>query len=100
DHVITPDGARVIYRETQDGVSELYAVPIDASQPPVKLSRLLPAGAQVSGQFALDPLAARVVYPVVGSSHTDLYSAPLDASSPPVLLNPTPASRQVQTDFQ
>ena len=50
---IDPDSARVVYTADRnaDGVPELFAVPLDASSPPERLNRSLPAGADVESDF-------------------------------------------------
>ncbi len=93
---ITGDGARVVYRASQEavGVFELYSVPIDAGSPPVKLNGPMVAGGDVAfpgESIFVSPDGERVLY--IADQTTDevyeLFSAPSDGSSAPVKLNGT-----------
>jgi Tol biopolymer transport system component len=80
--LISPDGARVVYRadaET-DGVLELYSVPI--AGPPAAGTRLnspLPPGGHVRASFLVSPGSERVVYLADQTLDEvfDLFSAPI-----------------------
>ncbi|HEX6885025.1 MAG TPA: hypothetical protein VF530_16740 [Planctomycetota bacterium] len=96
---LSPDGARVVYRERTGGPSEhvLRSALLDGSAPPVTLHPPLPAGRTVA-DFALSPDGARVVF---RSDRTrigeyELFSVPLDGSAAPVRLHgPLAAGRWV-----
>lgn len=99
--VLAPDGQRVVYRADQeaDEVHELWSVPIDGSQAPVRLSRAVALGTSVLGQdFRVSPDGARVVY-LDRHGVNDairLWSAPLDGSVAPVRLSgPLPSGGAV-----
>jgi len=74
---ITPDGARVVYLADQeiDNKVQVYSVPIDGSQSPVRLDPALPGQSFVS--FRIAPDAQRVAFEGSGV----LYTAPIDGST-------------------
>ncbi len=94
---MTPDGSRVFYLADQeeDDRVELYSVPSDGSQPPVKLNGPLVPGGDVLGSlfFAtavqIAPDADWAVY--LADQDTDdvieLYGVPLAGGTPPVKLS-------------
>jgi dipeptidyl aminopeptidase/acylaminoacyl peptidase len=95
-----PDGQRVLYVADMDVVSryELYVVPLDASQPPLKLSPPLDAGYVWNAQ--LTPDATQVVFlagPANGGPN-ELYVAPVDGSAPAFHLNEPVASGNILGD--
>lgn len=78
-------GGRVVYRAdaAQDEAFELYSVPLDGSQPEVRLSGRLTSGGDVH-DFALTPDGSQVLY--VADQDADevreLYAVPIDGSAP------------------
>lgn len=86
---ISPDSTRVIYRADQevDGYFEIYSVPMDGSQAPVKISGgLFSRG--ISPLFT--PNGDTVVFTAAMSpslSDHDLYATPTDGADPPTRLN-------------
>ncbi len=101
---ISADGSRVVYRGDleEDNRFELYSVPTDGSEPPVKLNGVLVAGGDVEPGFALVPDGSRVLFRVDANVNnvTRLFSATVDGSLPAVELDgPLPAGAQVQADF-
>lgn len=81
---VTPDGSRVVYVGDQeiDERFELYVVPSDGSQPPLKISDPLDGNVRyASGLMTLDGSA--VVYV---TDQPGLFRAPLDGGSAPVQL--------------
>ncbi|HEX6886231.1 MAG TPA: hypothetical protein VF530_22850 [Planctomycetota bacterium] len=90
---LSADGARVVLVADQDtlGKNELYSVPIDGSQLPVRLSAPLAAeGDVVDVQLAPDGM--RVAYladqePDAGQQTFEAYSAPIDGSLPAVKVS-------------
>ena len=62
--VISPDGARVVYLADQDedGMSELFSVPIDRSTEPIQISGALVAGGDVLRDFQIAPDGREVFY--------------------------------------
>ncbi|HEX6884121.1 MAG TPA: hypothetical protein VF530_12145 [Planctomycetota bacterium] len=81
---ITPDGSHVVYRGDQevDERYELYVVPSDGSQPPIKISD--PLHGNVHGTAGLvTPDGSAVVYL---TETLALLRAPLDGSSAPLQL--------------
>lgn len=87
---VSPDGERVVYRVSTDGVTKLYSVPLDASAAPVRLNADLDPGEGVASDFTIDRNSARVVFRVEASGLAAgrLHSAPLDGSTPAVALSP------------
>ena len=93
DAAISPDGTRVVYIADQDtnDVFELFSVPIDRSEEPVKLNGTFVAGGDVARYlpFWIDAGGTRVVY--LADQDTDevveLYSVPIDGSLAPTKLN-------------
>ncbi len=86
--LVTPDSAIAVYRadaEVDERV-ELYAVAVDGSAPPRKLSGNLVAGGDVDRGFLLDYAGTRVVFAAdaLVDGLNELFVAPLDASAPPV----------------
>jgi len=87
---IAPDSSRVVYLADQDtdDVGELYSVPIDGSQAPVKLNGALVAGGEVapdpdsptdSPPYVISADGTRVVYRADQDEdeRVELYSVPL-----------------------
>ena len=83
-YLFTPNGATVVYFGKQDSatVAELYAVPVDGSALPVKLS--LPGGASVTEAIMI-PDGSRVAYVAGGV----LYGVPVDGSAAAIQLSTT-----------
>jgi dipeptidyl aminopeptidase/acylaminoacyl peptidase len=86
---IDRDSRLLVYGTDQDAgdVNELYAVPLDGSAPPLKLSGALVAGGDVmAGVLLVD---GRALYRADQEldERVELYSVPLDGSSPPVKLS-------------
>jgi len=106
---ISPDGGHVLYLANHDSPTtvELYSVPIDGSQAPVRLNSPLVAGGNVGVPTQLDrgikisPNSSRVVF--VADQDVDelreLYTAPLDGSAPSVELVSLSGASDV-SDFQ
>jgi len=96
--VITPDGARVLYRADaqQDEVFELFSAPINGSTPPVKISGSMVSGGDVVGSnqddppFSITPDGGRVVFRADMELNNvyGLYVAPIDGSTPAVRVHP------------
>lgn len=95
---LSPDGTRAIYYGDLEtpGQYELYSVPVDGSQAPVRLNQALPVDCDVrDGQF-FDPLrfpispdSTRVVFMADEvNERFHLFSASLDGSAPPIRLTP------------
>ncbi len=97
---IAPGGQRVVYvaDQTVDELYELYSVPIDASQAPIRLNAPLVAGGDVQfdpgvysegARIRIAPDGTRVVY--LADQDVDevleLYSVPIDGSQAPIQLN-------------
>jgi Tol biopolymer transport system component len=86
DFVLSPDGARVVYRadqETED-VTELFSVPADGSAAPVKLSGLLPAGGDVGHGYQVSPDSTRVAYwadQLLDNVHA-IFAVPMSGGTP------------------
>ena len=84
---------------------ELYSVPLDGSQPPVKLNGPLPTDADVSRSaedVRISADHARVVYRADEEAFrsTGLWSAPIDGSAPAVpLTGPLGSEHDVQSGF-
>ena len=80
-HVLSPDGARAVYRASHDDPQalDLYSVPVDGSAPAVRLNPPLVAGGNVEWPPLFSPDSSRVVY--VADQDVDgmleLYSVPL-----------------------
>jgi hypothetical protein len=88
---VTADGARVVYRAYRlaDARIELFAVPVDGSAPPARLSGDLVAGGDVAADFRLDPTGTRAFFradALVDERH-ELFVAPLDGAAAPVRLS-------------
>lgn len=90
DYAITPDGARVVFRADAlvNDLFEIASVPIDRSQPPVRLNDTLVAGGDVDS-FLITPDSSRVIYRADDQTANvhELLSVPTDRSLPPVRLN-------------
>jgi hypothetical protein len=87
---ISPDSSRVVYLADldTDDVFELYSVPLDGSDNPVKLNGSLASGGDVYGDFQISPDSSRVVYRALHAvGALELFSVPLDGSGSPVKLN-------------
>lgn len=98
---ISPDGSRVVYWADQDAdeVFELFSVPLDGSQPPVRLNGALAPGGDVllsSPPFTPNPFWPQVspdgsaaVYRADQDADgvIELYSVLLDGSAAPVRLD-------------
>ncbi len=84
--LVTPDGARVVYRADQDfdDVFELFSVPADRSSAPVRLNDPLGARADVN-DFAISS-GGRVVFRST-AGFAELFSVPADGSASPVHLD-------------
>ena len=91
DFWVSPDGACAVYRADRDalGRSELFVVPSDGSQAPLKLSGALVAGGQVDS-FQFTPDGARGVYVAEQDEAgiDELYVVPIDGSQPALRLGP------------
>jgi len=101
DFVLSPDGARVVYRsdELTDNRYELFSAPPDGSGPTVKLNDPLAPGANVGGaglnvfgsggwDYAVSTTGRVVFFLDQNTDNLDeLYSVPLDGSASPVRLN-------------
>jgi Tol biopolymer transport system component len=85
DFAISSDGSRVVYRTNHyDGSpGNLYSVPLDGSQAPVKLND--PGDAMFD--FVIVPSSDRVVYSMLLGGARKLFSTPIDGSSPPLQLD-------------
>jgi Tol biopolymer transport system component len=101
--VLSADGTIVAYSADgdTDGVTEVYQVPVDGSQLPLRL-----AGPQVAGGTAglpqIDPTQTYVIFrgDVDVDQRFELYSVPLDGSALPTKLNPPIAGgRDVEIRF-
>lgn len=88
-----PGGQRLLLRGTLDapGVIELYQVPVDASEPPLRLSQPIDSQTDVLEVEAIPggtEVAYRTQTPVPQSpTLQDLYVAPLDGGSGPVQIS-------------
>jgi len=100
EYRLTPDRRRLVYRddsETPDMI-ELYSVPVDGAQPPVKLNPPLVPGGDVQSvsatdawpDFEIGPDSATVVYLADQEqpSETLAYRAPIDGRSPALQVSP------------
>jgi Tol biopolymer transport system component len=91
DARLSPDGRWAVYVASQDtvGAFELYAVPLDGSAAPVKLSAPLVSGREIS-RVAISPDSRWVAYRADQDEPSlfELYGVPLDGSAAPVKLNP------------
>jgi len=100
EYRLTPDRRRLVYRddsETPDMI-ELYSVPVDGAQPPVKLNPQLVPGGDVQSvsatdawpDFEIGPDSASVVYLADQEqpSETLAYRAPIDGRSPALQVSP------------
>ena len=95
--LVTPDSARVVFaaREQSSEVEgELFSVPVDGSQPPVKLSGPFPSGAGGiypcgGAAFEIAPDGERVVYRADHETGgvVELHVVPVDGSGAPVRLS-------------
>lgn len=87
EFAITPDSSRVVYLATQAAPREVFSVPIDRSQPPLRLNPAFPAGRKASA-LLLAPLGDAVFY--IADQDTagtdELYRAPL-AGGPTLKVN-------------
>jgi Tol biopolymer transport system component len=88
---VSPDSTRVVYLAdaATDEQIELYSVPVDGSQAPIRLNPALPPGGSLVFQaleapVRITPLGDRVVYVANG-----LFSVPIDGSAPAVQLSGT-----------
>ncbi|MEE8599498.1 MAG: cell wall-binding repeat-containing protein [Euzebya tangerina] len=88
----TPDSARVVFRTSSAGRSELFSVLLDGSQP-LRLNDDVVAGGTVR-RFEVTPDGSRVVYDgdLTRNNVIELYSAPVDARGQQVTLNTAPPS--------
>ncbi len=95
---ISPDGSRALYLVSDFGpncfcvITELYSVPLDGSQAPVKLNGILPTGfnAQIGvDSFRISPDGERVVYRANQDDlqFRELYGVPIDGSAAAVKLS-------------
>lgn len=86
--MLSPDGLRVVYGADQeeDGRSELYSVPVEASSAPVKLN--LPSDERIY-LSSVSPDSGWVIYSSgpAGMAGRELSSAPIDGSAPARRLN-------------
>jgi hypothetical protein len=88
-------GARVVFAadHLQDGVIELFGVPLDGGAPAVRLNAPIPPGESLaSATVMLDPSGTRVLY-VGAQDQTDvheLFAAPADGASAPLQLSAEP----------
>lgn len=103
DFLLSPDGARVLYRSDQlvDNFYDLFSTPADGSTATVMLNDPLVAGGNVGGQainifgaggrvdYAVAPGSGRVVYVADQDTNDvdELFSVPGDRSASPVRLN-------------
>jgi Tol biopolymer transport system component len=87
---VSPDGQHLVYLADQDTNDqyEIYSVPTDGSQPPVKLNAPLSPSGDVFHFFLITPDAEPVVFTAGG----DLYSARTDGSQPAVQLDASTAA--------
>ena len=109
-----PSGARLVYRANADspGSSELYSMPVDASQAPVKIhpsftpSGGVPAPSSFGSpapNFRITPDGKRVVYRADARqvSLLELSSSPIDGVGPTHLLHdPLVSGQSVHDDFR
>ena len=104
DFLITPDGARVVYRGDQDvdNVNELYSVPLDGSAAAVQLNGTLVAGGNVSQGFQISTDGSRVVYLADQQTNEvfELFSRPTGGAGSSVRLNGALAPGGDVTGFQ
>ena len=101
---ISADSSRVVYRDglnTDDDVMELYSVPVDGSNPPIKLNSTLVNGGDV-WHFQISADSSRVVYSA--DQNTDdiheLFSISIDGNTTPTKLNGTFTSENASWYFQ
>lgn len=90
EFAVTGDSSRVVFiLYPGPGQSELFSVPIDGSQPAIRISHDLASHGTVS-IFALSPDGARAVYGTRPNAAelTALFSTPVDGSQPAVRLTP------------
>lgn len=89
--LVTPDGTIAVYRADAevDERIELYAVAVDGTAAPRKLSGNLVAGGDVDGGFLLDLTGTLVVFAAdaLVDGLNELFVSPLDASAPPVRVS-------------
>jgi len=88
---VSLDGARVVYladQETNEQM-ELYSVPVDGSQPPIKLNQMLLSTGDI-GPFELSADGVHVVYVSYRiSGIANLFSVPVTGGEAPIQLNAT-----------
>jgi Tol biopolymer transport system component len=91
---LSPDGQTAVYIADQEtlGRFELYAVPVDGSATPIKLSISLVFGAGDQGvhSFQITPDGGSVLFladPAAGGGNNDLFSVPIDGSASASQLN-------------
>lgn len=87
---LSPDGSRVLYLAEQetDGLLELFSVPVDASEPAIKLNHSIAPGIPGIQVFELSADGTRVIYRVeLDPFSADLFAAAVDGSGTPVQLN-------------
>jgi Tol biopolymer transport system component len=90
---ISPDSSRAVYVADQDidEVDELYVVPVDGSEPPVKLNGPLVSGGDVDAfsDTVISPDSSRALY-IADQDNDNLYelfSVALEGGSPPVQIS-------------
>ncbi|HEX6884912.1 MAG TPA: hypothetical protein VF530_16165 [Planctomycetota bacterium] len=87
---LASDGARAVYLADAlvDGQDELFSVPLDGSQPAVRLHGTLAQGRDVL-DFALSPDGQRVVFlaNVTAAGRFELFGVPIDGSQAPARLS-------------
>jgi len=88
--LIGPDGTRVLSLADQNvnGVVELFSVPIDASQAPVKLNNPVTEG--VTGESKIDPTGERVFFLVKEGWGRNLHAARVAGGQPAIRVNGSP----------
>jgi hypothetical protein len=82
DYQISNDNSRVVYRADQDtnDVNEIYSVPLDGSEIPIKLNEPLANWSGVGrGEFQISADSSRVIYQAAQDTANvfDLYAVPL-----------------------
>jgi hypothetical protein len=95
---LSADGKRVVYVAVVGTRSNLYGVPIDASESPVQLNPLVPSGPVT---YAFPPVVSPgwVVY-LARDAGLDLFAVPVDGSAPAHRINAAlPSSRSVDGRF-